>query len=158
MSAIYRAPIFFLTTLKAGWRTALSAFVVEGLFRAATSGVMGAITQAVRNLNPQWLALLIVLAIVPGVVQALELLVHWLRGTPNLKTGLLVSTVITCISCLFNWYAMRQGTLLTGGEGNSFGTDLKRLPMVILRFIAAGPVFLWRAIAGRSDPLSEPES
>ncbi|HWF48805.1 MAG TPA: hypothetical protein VG168_17490, partial [Bryobacteraceae bacterium] len=67
MSAIYRAPIFFLTTLKAGWRPALSAMFLEGLFRAFTSGFYGAITQALRSMEPLWLAIFIISVILPGV-------------------------------------------------------------------------------------------
>lgn len=146
MSAIYRAPIFFLTTLKAGWKPALSAMLLEGLFRAFASGFYGAITQALRNMKPLWLAILIISVVLPGAVQMLDVIVHWLRGTPNAITGILVSILITGIASLFNWYAMRRGTLLTGGEGQSFASDLKSLPGIIVRFIAAGPLALWHLV------------
>ncbi|HEX4808990.1 MAG TPA: hypothetical protein VH325_08675, partial [Bryobacteraceae bacterium] len=55
-----------------------------------------------------------------------------------------VSILVTGIASLFNWFAMRRGTLLTGGEGQSFTSDLKSLPGIIVRFVAVGPLALWR--------------
>ncbi len=144
MSALYRAPIFFISSLKHGWRAALSAAFVEVLFRTITSGVNGAITQALRKMQPTWLAIFIVLVAFPAAVQVLEFMVHSLRGTPNLKGGVILSAIVTGIASLFNWYAMRHGTLLTGKEGRSFWADLKVMPIVIGKFIAAAPIFLWR--------------
>jgi hypothetical protein len=114
MSALYRAPIFFLTSLRAGWRLAISAMFAETMLRVVTSGFYGAATQAIRKLEPAWLAILIVLLIAPAAVQVLELGVHLVSRTPNLKAGILVSTLMTAVASLFNWYAMRQGTMLTG--------------------------------------------
>jgi hypothetical protein len=153
MSAIYRAPIFFLTTLKAGWRPALSAMLLEGLFRAFTSGFYGAITQALRSMEPLWLAIFIISVILPGVVQGLDFIVHWIRGTPNGLTGVLVSIIVTGVASLFNWFAMRRGTLLTGGEGQSFAADLRSLPGIIVRFAASGPLALWR-LSGQGKKVS----
>lgn len=146
LSALYRAPIFLLSGLRGGWRGALSAMLVESAFRAVTSGFYGAATQALRRFQPEWLALVLILVVLPGVVQVLEALLHWLRGTPNLTAGLGISLLVTAISCLFNFYAMRRGALLTGGEGQSFGRDLARIPRLIGGFIAAGPVALWRLL------------
>src|ERR1700733_4773982 len=112
LSAIYRAPIFFLTSLRAGWRLAVSAMVAETAFRVVTSGFYGAVTQAIRRLEPPWLGIAIVLFLAPAAVQLLEFAVHLLSGTPNLKAGLIVSTVMTAVASLFNWYSMRQGALL----------------------------------------------
>ena len=82
---------------------------LEGLFRAFTSGFYGAITQALRNMKPLWLAIFIISVLLPGAVQVLDIGVHWLRGTPNALTGILISVLITGIASLFNWFAMRRG-------------------------------------------------
>lgn len=148
MSAVYRAPIFFLTTLKAGWRQALGAMLIETSFRALTSGFYGAITQALRKMEPPWLAILIIVVLAPAVVQVLEAGVHWIRGTPNLAAGIVVSTIVTAIGSLFNWYAMRKGTFLTGDEGESLLADLKNLPRVIFGFLRDPIVGAWNWIAG----------
>jgi hypothetical protein len=57
----------------------------------------------------------------------------------------MVSLMLSALSALFNWYAMRRGTLLVGGEGRGFGEDLRRLPRLMFNFFAALP----RRIAGR---------
>ena len=118
--------------------------LLETAFRAITSGFYGALIQAIRKLKPAWLAVLIIVVIAPAAVQGLEYLVHWLRGTPHLTTGLWVSGIVTAIACLFNWYAMLNGTLLTGKEGQSLWTDVQRLPGLIGGFLTTGPLAVWR--------------
>ena len=93
LSAVYRAPSFLLTSLRAGWRLAISAMFAETAFRVVTSGFYGALTQAIRRLEPPWLAIIIILVVAPAAVQLLEFVVHFFRHTPNLKTGVIVSTV-----------------------------------------------------------------
>jgi hypothetical protein len=144
LSALYRAPIFFFTSLRGGLKGAVGAMLIESLFRTMTSGFYGAATQALRRFRPEWLALTLILVVLPGVVQLLEAAMHWMRGTQNLKVGLWVSFIVTAIASLFNFYAMRRGALLTGEEGQSFGRDLMRIPILIAGFIAAGPLALWR--------------
>ena len=146
MSAVYRAPIFFATSFRAGWKAAAGAMMAETAFRVITSGFYGAFTQALRRMEPAWLAIALVLVIAPAFVQGLELLVHALRHTPNLMRGVLASSTLTAIASLFNWFAMRKGTLVTGQEGQSFVQDLKQLPVVIFQFLAALPLALWRRV------------
>ena len=139
LSAIYRAPVFFLTSLRAGWRLALSAMLTETAFRVVTSGFYGAVTEAIRKLEPAWLGILIVLMLAPAVVQVLKLAVHVFSNTPNLKAGVLLSTTMTAVASLFNWYSMRQGALLTGPNATSFWSDLKRFPVLLYGFVMAIP-------------------
>jgi len=115
MSAVYRAPIFFLTSLRAGWRLALSAMFAETAFRVIVSGFYRAATQALRKLEPAWLAVAIILLLIPAAVQLLEYAVHRMHGTPNLAAGVILSGAIGY--CLFvqlvcdaPWnHAYRQG-------------------------------------------------
>ncbi len=144
MSAAYRAPIFFITSLKSGWRLAFGALLAETAFRAFTSGFWGAFTQAVRLMEPAWLGVLLVVFVAPVVVQTLNLLFHMASGTPNLRQGFFISCLVTGLASLFNWYAMRHGTFVTGREGGSLWSDIKHLPRIIFGFIAAGPIALWR--------------
>jgi hypothetical protein len=139
LSAVYRAPVFFFTSLRAGWRLALTAMLTETAFRVVTSGFYGAVTEALRKLEPAWLAILIVLLLAPAVVQVLEFGVHLFSGTPNLHTGVFVSTAMTAVASLFNWFSMRQGALLTGRNAPSFWSDLKRFPFLIFAFVMAIP-------------------
>jgi hypothetical protein len=144
LSALYRAPVFFFTSLRAGWRLAVSAMFAETIFRAVTSGFYGALTQTLRNLQPAWLAVGLIAVVTPLVLQAMEYGFHFALGTPNLQHGAIVSLIITAVGALFNLFAMRHGTFLTGSEGHSLGSDLKRLPLIIFEFIAAGPLAIYR--------------
>ena len=119
---------------------AIGALIAETAFRAFTSGFWGAFTQAVRLMQPAWLAVLLVVV----VVQSLNLLIHLASGTPNLRQGFLISCLVTGLASLFNWYAMRNGSFVTGSEGDSLWHDLKRLPLIIFGFVSAGPLALWR--------------
>lgn len=88
------------------------------------------------------MAVLLLLLLAPAAVQALELMVHYFSHTPNLKTGILVSSAMTAVAPLFNWYSMRQGAMLTGREAQPFSADLKRFPRLIWGFVAAIPIAL----------------
>lgn len=144
LSAAGRAPIFLITTCSYGWRSVSLAVAVETIYRAGTAGIFAAFTQAVRNRRPLWQAILLMTVAVPVVSQTLDFLIHHLMGTPNLRTGTLVSTIISAITSLFGWYSMRRGTLLVGAEQDSLLTDLCRLPGLILSFILLPPVWMWR--------------
>lgn len=70
--------------------------------------------------------------------------VHYLAGTPNLRTGVAASIVVSVLSSAFNWYSMRRGTLLVGPQAQSFGSDLDRLPILIGKFVLEPLRLVWR--------------
>jgi hypothetical protein len=139
LSLSLRMPIFFVASIGRGLITALSAFVTEFLFCAATSGFYGSIAQAFRLAEPQWLTLTFLTLILPGSFQVLEYFMHRTGGTPHLRLAEIFSCTISGLSALFNWYAMRRNTLLVGPEGARFGADLSRLPRLLLNFIIFFP-------------------
>lgn len=145
LSALARAIIFFSANIVAGLAAALSAAAADVLFRVSTAGFYGGLTQSLRRAEPAWRGAVASMLILPLCNHSLEFLVHWLHGTPKLKTSILVSVCFTAVSTLFNWYAMRRGALLVSGEGDSLLTDLARMPGIIAGFLAAGPIALWRA-------------
>lgn len=95
--------------------------------------------QELKDAEPQWLTGVFLVGVIPVVFQVLEYLLHWFRGTPHLRAAVIVSLVVSALSALFNWYAMRRGTLLVGREGKSFGGDLQRLPRLVIGFLAVLP-------------------
>jgi hypothetical protein len=149
LSILLRGPIFVVATIRRGRDATLSAFVTECVFCAVSGGFYGAIVQNLRNAEPEWLTVVFLTVLVPGTFQILEYLLHWLHGTPHLRVAELVSIGVSAISSLFNWYAMRRGALLVGGEGDSFGYDLRRLPGLIFSFIIALP----RSLTKRRETL-----
>ena len=134
-----RGPIFLAAAARQGWQGSLSALLAESVFCAATAGFYGGIVQFLRDAEPEWLTMLFLTTVLPAAFQVLEYALHRMRGTPHLRLAEIVSLVVSAISALFNYYAMRRGALLVGGEGGSFGSDLKSLPRLLLGFLAALP-------------------
>ena len=137
-----RGPIFLAAAIERGLGAILSAVLGECVFCMVTAGFYGAIVQSLRNARPEWLTVLFVTALLPGLFQVSEFLLHRVGGTPHLRIAEAVSICVSGISALFNWYAMRRGALLVGGEGASFGTDLRRLPRLLIAFPMALPRWL----------------
>jgi hypothetical protein len=144
LSAAIRAPIFLFTSIRHGWQSISMAVAVEAVYSAGISGFYGAFTQELRNTEPSWLAALLVTAVMPALLQWADYGVHLAAGTPNLKTGVIVSVIWAAISSLFNWYIMRRGALLVGGAGRSFGSDMSRMPILIANFLLELPRWLVR--------------
>ncbi|MHB1020915.1 MAG: hypothetical protein ACYC46_08800 [Acidobacteriaceae bacterium] len=139
LSAFLRALIFFFANLSAGGQKAFKAMLVEAVYASLASGVFGAITQKIRNARPEWLTGLMISIGLPGMLQFLQYWVHFWMGTPKLMTSMVASILFAAMSSLFNWYVMRHGTLLTGGEGRTLLHDVCDLPRLLLLFLAAGP-------------------
>ena len=135
LSAAMRGAILFLANLTAGWRPASAAFIVEMLFRAGVSGVYGALTEAFARAQPAWAAFVTAMIVMPVTSQALQLLVHYLNGTPELRRSVWISTVVTLVSTAFNMFAMRRGALIVGDGRRPLLDDLRRLPRLIRDFM-----------------------
>jgi hypothetical protein len=147
LSMILRGPIFFGAAVQRGWRTAIAALFTESIFCVLSAGFYGAVVQILKDAEPRWLTGIFLTVVMPVTFQVLEYLLHWFRDTPHLRIAAIVSLVVSAVSALFNWYAMRRGTLLVGREGGGFGGDLRRLPRLLLGFLAILP----RKIAGKSQ-------
>jgi len=148
-SSTFRAVIFLCTNLTAGWKAATGAMLAEFLYRAACSGFYGAITQAFSKAEPEWAAALTTAVLLPAVSHTIEMAVHLLRGTPNIKVSLIASVGFTLLSTLFNLYAMQRGALVVGAGSSSIGADLRRMPRLLGGFFAAGPLALYEWIRCR---------
>jgi len=145
LSIILRGPIFLGVTIRRGFFASLSALITECVVCAATAGFYGALVQNLRDANPLWMTAVFLVFIVPAFFQVIEYLLHLAHGTPHLRVAEIISVGVSAVSSLFNWYAMRRGALLVGGEGETFGADVHRLPRLIYDFFAIVP----RKIAGR---------
>lgn len=148
-SALMRGAIFFTTNLASGLAAATGALLAEFGYRTIISGFYGSLTQAFRRCQPVWAATLFVMLALPLSSHAIEFTVHYLRQTPQLRRSVTISICFTIVATLFNYYAMRRGVLVVGEGRRSFGSDLKRMPEIIGGFLASGPLFLWRLVAGR---------
>ena len=140
MSAIIRGPIFFVTNLPAGLEAASGAMVAEFIFRFATAGLYGAMTQAFRRVEPPVAATITAMVLLPIVGHSGELLLHWLRGTPRLAESLTASVGFTVLSTSFNLFAMRRGALIIGDGSRPLLHDLARMPALFVAFVTS-----WRS-------------
>lgn len=145
-SSTIRAAIFFFANLTAGMGAASGAMLAEFVYRAATSGFYGSVTQAFRRVQPVWAAALSTMVLLPVLSHSLEFVIHYLRGTPNLKGSIVASVCFTVVSTLFNLYAMRRGALVVGSDGHTLASDMKRMPVLIAGFLAVGPVAILRLL------------
>lgn len=151
LSSLLRAAIFFFANLSAGLPAALAALHTELLLRAITSGFYGALTQAFSEAEPPWAATIAIALILPLANHALELLVHWTRGTPKLLPSILASMIFTALSTVFNFYAMRHGALIVGAGRRSLGEDMRAMPRLLFGFLLILPRSFWKPAAKRSS-------
>jgi hypothetical protein len=149
-SSIIRAMIFFFANVTAGWRAAVGAMAAEYAYRAITSGFYGAITQHISEAEPEWQAAIAAMILLPLSSHSLEFLMHWLRHTPHLKTSIISSMTFTVFSTLFNFYAMRRGTMVVGKDSASVAEDLRAMPRVLGGFLAVVPLWAWRSLRSRT--------
>ena len=151
LSSLLRASLFFATNLSAGLPAALAAMQTELVFRGVTSGFYGALTEAFREAEPAWEAVVTVMVLLPLANHSLELLVHWMRGTQKLLPSILASMILTAFSTLFNFYVMRRGALIVGSGRGSLGMDLLRLPRLAVDFVTWIPRYLIRRSSRKSN-------
>jgi MFS superfamily sulfate permease-like transporter len=134
-SSVLRAGIFFSATASAGINAALGAMYAEFAYRSITAGFYGALTQNFRKAQPQWQATLVAGAGIPIFSHTIELSIHLMRGTPNLRANIIASVCFTIISTLFNLHAMREGVLVVGESGGSLASDMRCIPRTIASFL-----------------------
>jgi hypothetical protein len=135
LSSLFRAAIFFLVNLTAGWPAAMAAMRTELVFRGVTSGFYGALTEGFSDAEPPWAAAVGAVVVLPLASHSMELAVHWLRGTRNLAPSIAASVAFTAVSTLFNLYAMKRGALIVGAGRESLLEDLRRMPRIVFDFL-----------------------
>jgi hypothetical protein len=146
LSSLLRGTIFFLANLRFGLEAATGAMLAEFCLRAATSGFCGALTQAFRAVQPAWKGMVAVLILLPIANHALEITVHWFRGTPELLWSVVASMLISALSTSFNYFAMRRGVLTVGQDSQGLLHDLARMPRLLWTYCAAIGRLVSRAV------------
>ncbi|MGC2403726.1 MAG: hypothetical protein WA510_28295 [Acidobacteriaceae bacterium] len=150
LSAMLRAPIFLVATLRQGLKAVSIAVVVEAAYSGAISGCYGAVVQRLRRARPLWATSLLILVIFPVLVLWLDYLLHFFTRMPNLKGGMLGAAVLCLLSSLFNWYVMSRNSLLVGEGAHSFRSDLKRMPRLVMEFVFLFPRHCYRLLRSNS--------
>jgi hypothetical protein len=125
--------------LGAGRATACRAFLIELAVSTALAGFQGAISQAMRRIQPVWRATLLCAGAVAIINHPIEFLLHSLVHTPNAPTAIFFSLVYTLVATRCSLYLMRHGLFVAGVEGRPLVEDLKRLPVVFARLLGFLP-------------------
>jgi hypothetical protein len=149
-SSLIRALIFFFTNITAGWRAAAGAMLAEWAYRAISSGFYGAMTHQFSLVEPEWQAAVGAGVILPLCSHSIEFTLHYFRHTPHLKASIIASVSFTVISTLFNFYAMRRGTMVVGERSPSLAEDFRVMPRIIFGFVAVVPLWAWRSLWNRT--------
>ena len=149
LSMVLRCPIFFTAALQKGLGTALLTLLMESIFCALGVGLYNALVQILKDATPQWLTVVLLTVVFPGILQSLEYVLHGLRGTPHLHAAAITSLCVGATATLFNWFAMRRGVMLVGGHAEGFGADLRRMPIIIFNFVAVLPRWLAQKFSHR---------
>jgi hypothetical protein len=152
LSIMLRVPVFAVAALRHGVAAVGTAALTEAIVCGFNAGFYAAVVQAIRNRKPVWLTALLVSVALPALGQFIEYEVHAWRGTPHHTAAVIVSTILAAISSLFNWYAMKRGTLLVGNEGNSFSDDVRQIPGLLGRFLLLGPRWALRRVGWMALP------
>jgi uncharacterized membrane protein len=147
-----RVPVFAAATVRRGPEAFAGAILTEAVVCAFNAGCYAAVVQVVRNRKPVWLVATVITVLLPAIGQVIEYEVHTWHQTPHRVIAVIISSVLSAISSLFNWYAMKQGTLLVGDEQSSFSADLRRLPLLICRFLLLAPRWLGRRMRWMALP------
>ncbi len=144
LSVILRAPIFLVATWHRGLEAISIAVVVEAAYSAAISGCYGAFVEKLRNAQPLWISGVLILVVLPAILLWFDYLLHWFTGMPNLRGGMVSAAILSLLYSRFNRYLMSHGSLLVGSQRRSFASDLKRMPRMVLGFLACGPRYCYR--------------
>jgi hypothetical protein len=128
LSAAFRGLGFALPMARMAGSHVLRSLCIEMSFRIVVGGLWGSLIQAFRGARPAWLAGLSIAVVLPAATQCLEFAALRAGHATHIKTGMVVSMVITIGSLLINLGLMRRGLLVTGDGGCSLLADLRRIP------------------------------
>jgi len=155
LSVSLRAPIFAVPALRGGATVLWAAVVTETAVAVFNAGFYASIVQLLRNRKPLWLTGLLIVVALPALGQAIEFTAHAMNGTPHRRIAFLISCLLSALSALFNWYVMTHGALLVAEERTPFGQDLRRLPLLIARFVLIGPQWIVETLTAHGKKLND---
>ena len=137
VSAIGRAPIFFIANLPSGRTAALAAFATEFVYRVVAAGFYGALTEWFATRRSRQGATVAALVVLPTLAHSVEYLVHAVAGTPQIATAMAGSIAASVLTTRFSLFVMRRGLFVSGGQ--SFAADVRELT----RLSADGAASMW---------------
>lgn len=129
--------------------------MVEAAFVLVTCGFFSALQQQSLELRTELVAWLACVVVVPLTSLSCDAALHfWLDGRDTRQLGV-AGLIFTLVSATFHWHMIRNGALLVGGEAQSLGADLRRIPRLIGTYFAAPVVWLRRAVTAAAGGEAE---
>lgn len=108
--------------------------MVEAAYVLLTSGFFSALQQQSLGLKPERLAWLTCVVVVPLTSLSMDAGLHfWLDGRRTQQLGI-PALAFTVVSATFHWHMIRNGALLVGDDAHTLGTDLRRIPRLVLSY------------------------
>lgn len=150
LSALTRGALFFFANIAAGLSAAVGAMAIESAFYIAVAGFYGAATERVRRARPAWLAMLVMMVLMPTINHSLEFGLHWMSGTKKLTASIIASICLSMLSACFNLFAMQRGAFIVGAERQSLLEDFRQLPRITFDFLTFVPRAVWQQVTRSS--------
>ena len=109
---------------------------VEMVYVTITAGLYAGLQQKALGYRSRALGDFVIVIAVPALAQALDCLAHRIVGGSAPGRATLAVCVFTGVSALFHLYVMRRGTFLSGSGGRTLLDDFRRMPRLVLGFLA----------------------
>jgi hypothetical protein len=137
INATARSLVYLAAMVRGGAHGQLAIVAVEVAYVTLTAGLYAGMQQKALGMRSRQLGDLIVVLGVPGLAQAVDSLAHRLAGAPAPARATVAVCIFAAVSALFHLYVMRRGAFLTGDDGHSLATDLRRVPALAMGFVLA---------------------
>ncbi len=131
--------MFFFTNRSAGRQHALRAMLVEAVYATIAAGILGAITEHLRNARPLWLTNLTVWLVLPLLMLAAQFCIHRFFGTPRLRASMIASFLFAALATGFGLFAQQRGAMIVGDGRTTVRHDLRTLPRILADFLLTVP-------------------
>ena len=131
--------------------------LVEMAYVLLTSGIFSAWQQQALGIRPRYFAWSIVVLIVPMTSLGADAVAHAMLDHVNAHALGIGALIFTTISAMFHWHLMENGVMLVGDESPSLVSDLRRIPTLLVSFVAQ-PVMRMReffAAGAIAEPVDE---
>lgn len=142
LSATVRSLVYLAALAHDRLHSGPAIVAVEIAYVSATAGLYAGLQQRALSVRSHLLGNLLIVVGVPGLSQVLDWLAHRAVGPAAPPRALAAVCIFTLISALFHLHVMRRGVFLTGPAGRSLADDFRRMPSMILGFLATFPAAL----------------
>jgi hypothetical protein len=142
LSATARSIVYLAALARTRASGGLPIVLVEIVYVTLTAGLYAGLQQRALGFRSRILGNLTIALGVPLLAQTLDWFAHRAAGAAAPGKATLTVCVFAVVSALFHLYVMRRGAFLTGNAGRSLRDDFRRMPRLILAFIATPVAFL----------------